>query len=616
MKHLVPFIERELSLFGKLFRRFAEEFPGVAGDLKLNGEGSEDPQVRMLTQATAILNARIAKKLDDDYEEVTTSFLQMAAPHLLLPFPACSIACFAAASDKGKSAGSLTVARGTMLKTPARRGDGGICKFRTAYPVRLTSATVAKAHFTPSIAAPVGTRLGQGATSAISIVVEWASQTAGTSGTVVETLRLFIDSDPAFCAALLDALFLRTESVYVEVGDGRWHLLDKTPLAPVGFDAADEALIPFPAKSKDAYRLLTEYFCFPAKFNFIDIALAACTEHLPPGGHRLTLHFALAGVAMDSPVARLLKPLSEQHFLSGCTPVVNLFKQTASPIKLDHTKSEYTLVADPLHADTCQLYSVDSVHLIKDAAKGNGAVEFRPYYSLRHGDDAGKKVSYWIMRRDDAMAVTNQGYENILSFVDVDFNPLAAATGTISIELTCSNGELPRDQDFGQSGGAMFVDASIGDHRLTLLRRPSPPCPPATGRNAQWKLASHLALSTTSLSQEGLPAFREMLAMHDLPRSATARRQIDGIVGLETRPARVFLQDEYGGAFVSGIEVRMTIDETAFAGSGIHVFVQLMDHFMSMSVHLNSFTQLIVLSQQSEKELVKCQPRHGNLSLV
>lgn len=48
----------------------------------------------------------------------------------------------------------------------------------------------------------------------------------------------------------------------------------------------------------------------------------------------------------------------------------------------------------------------------------------------------------------------------------------------------------------------------------------------------------------------------------------------------------------------------------------MHVFAQLMDRFMGMYVHLNSFTQLTIVSHATEKELFKCLPRNGELNLL
>lgn len=336
---------------------------------------------------------------------------------------------------------------------------------------------------------------------------------------------------------------------------------------------------------------------------------------LPAQCRRLTLHFALAGVDAESNAARLLQSLSARHLLTGCTPIVNLFPQTACPIRLTHTAREYSLIADALRASAYQVYSVDKVQMVQDAAEGGGLQEFRPYYSLRHGE--GVAGRYWVMRRDEVLAATRPGYENMLSFVDIDFSPFTSTSSTISVELTCSNGDLPHALTYGEPGGDLSVEARIGNHRIRLLRRPTLPCPGPSGRNIQWKLASHLALNMRSLCQDGLPAFQEMLVLHDRYRSATAQRQIRGIVGLTTASARAWLSDKrFGGSVVQGVEVRLSIDEAAFAGSGVHVFAQVMNVFFGMYVHLNSFTQLTVISSATGKELLQCRPRNGELNLL
>jgi type VI secretion system protein ImpG len=67
---------------------------------------------------------------------------------------------------------------------------------------------------------------------------------------------------------------------------------------------------------------------------------------------------------------------------------------------------------------------------------------------------------------------------------------------------------------------------------------------------------------------------------------------------------------------VHGLEVRLTLDEEAFVGAGLHLFVQVLDQFLGMYVHINSFVELVILSQQSGKELFRCKPRSGSMSLV
>ena len=60
----------------------------------------------------------------------------------------------------------------------------------------------------------------------------------------------------------------------------------------------------------------------------------------------------------------------------------------------------------------------------------------------------------------------------------------------------------------------------------------------------------------------------------------------------------------------------MTVDEEAFAGCSLAVFGQVVSRFFGLSVHLNSFTRLVLVSSQGDKELLRCEARNGDLSLV
>ena len=58
-----------------------------------------------------------------------------------------------------------------------------------------------------------------------------------------------------------------------------------------------------------------------------------------------------------------------------------------------------------------------------------------------------------------------------------------------------------------------------------------------------------------------------------------------------------------------GIGIRMTLDEHAFAGSGMAVFVDVLDRYFALNRQLNCFTQLEVISAQTGKEIFKCPAR-------
>src|SRR5690606_24458199 len=304
------------------------------------------------------------------------------------------------------------------------------------------------------------------------------------------------------------------------------------------------------------------------------------------------------------------------NILQGCTPVVNLFAQHGEPIRVTHRTTAYPVVADARRAFAYEVVSIDSVKRIRQTAQGEAVTEFRPFYSLQHGQSPDDSGHYWFAHRDEQVARSSPGFETELSFVDLDFNPVQPQTDVVSLELTCSNRDLPSHLAYGVQGGDLTMEGGGVARSIALLRKPSKPLRFERGRGAQWRLISHLALNHLSLTQSGLPALKEMLRLYDIARSSVSGRQIEGIVALEHRPTSAWLPGKHFASVVRGIEIRLTIDEAAFVGHGIAAFARVLDHFSGLYVHANSFTQLTLLSSEHGEELIRCEPRSGESILV
>jgi len=312
----------------------------------------------------------------------------------------------------------------------------------------------------------------------------------------------------------------------------------------------------------------------------------------------------------------MLSTLSTNNLLLGCTPVVNLFRQRGEPIRISHTAASYPVLADARRAYAYEVYSIDAVRMVRQTPQGESIVEFRPFYSLRHGETPEKHGHYWVMRRDEQMAHKSPGYETEITVVDIDFDPAEVETDTLSLQLTCTNRDLPASLAYGLRGGDLFLEGGSSVRSISFLRKPTPSQRFERGHGAHWRLVSHLSLNHLSLSGGGLEAFQEMLGLYDLPRSASTQRQIRGLESVEYKPANAWLAGNPFACVVRGMEVRLTIDEEAFVGSGIHAFAQVIERFLGLYVHANSFTQLVVVADRTGEELLRCTPRSGDLSLL
>jgi type VI secretion system protein ImpG len=614
MEELLPFYEKELAFLRRHAREFAERYPKVAGRLLMAGEVCEDPHIERMIESFALLNARIAKRLDDDYPQLTEALFEVLYPHYLRPFPSCSIARFDTAGSAAQAGSATVIARGTELNS--QPVQGGPCIFRTAYPVTVAPLALTAASFAAILAMPEASRAPPGATSSVSITISCTAEQAALAQVGVGKLRVFIDGEPSFCAALRDALFMRAVAAYAEAdGNGRWMQLPAIPVDVAGFDET-EALLDSTARFGGAYRLLTEYFCFPEKFNFFDLDLAAMGALLPARARSITLHLALSGMRSDSDAARILGTLVPGKLLLGCTPVVNLFRQHGEPIRLTHTTASYPVLADARRAFAYEVQAIDSVQLVRQTPHGEAIVQFRPFYSLKHGQRPDTSGHYYMIRRDEMMAERSPGFETAISIVDIDFDPAAVETDTLSLELICTNRDLPAMLAYGLAGGDLSMEGGSSMFVISFLRKPTAAQRFERGRRAHWRLISQLSLNHLSLSDGGVDAFRELLTLYDLPRSASSQRQIGGIAAIAHQSASAWVPGNPFACLVRGVEVRLTIDEEAFVGSGIHAFAHVIERFLGLYVHANSFAQLTIVSNRTGETLFQCKPRSGDLSLL
>jgi len=609
MDELLTKYERELVILRSLCREYAQRYPKVAAKLQMGGDTCDDPHVERLVQSVALLSARVSKRLDDAYPEFTEALLNLLYPHYLRPFPSCAIA---------RMADGLEVPdmpRGTLLESAPVHGVA--CKFTTIYDVKPSPVVLRAARFDTTIHAPIATRLPEDVTSSLTLTFGVAGSGALPLPDTATALRVYADGDASFCAALRDAIFVHTEAAYVQLDDdGSWERLPLSPITPAGF-APGDALIPFEARSHQAYRILAEYFIFPEKFNFFDIDIALLLARVPAGSTSVTLRLAIAGIRPDADKARMLAGLSTQHLVQGCTPVVNLFQQPGVPIMYDQRSTDYTLLAHGNFPQAYEVYSVDAVHLVRQHGNDTSIAAFQPFYALRHGEQhAGEQGRYWLMRHDETLALCSPGHEKSITLVGADCDPLEIERNVLSVELSCTNRDLPCALTVGAPDGDLFVPGATGGAIIRMLRRPTRPARLTSDAGMHWRLISHLTLNQHSLMAEGVQGLREMLSLYDLASSSVSRRQIRGIVALDQHDTTAWIRHRNGTSLVHGTEVRVTLDEEAYAGAGLHLFVQVLDQFFALYVHLNSFVELVAVSHQSGKELIRCAPRSGSMRLL
>lgn len=153
-----------------------------------------------------------------------------------------------------------------------------------------------------------------------------------------------------------------------------------------------------------------------------------------------------------------------------------------------------------------------------------------------------------------------------------------------------------------QAGAVASIDVICCERARVLAR-------PARGTGCRWQLNSLLALDHLPLDAAAL---RELMATQAIDNSPANHALIGAVRALDAKSAML---RPGRAAPLLGTEIRLQVDETAFAGSGLLLFAQVMDRFFGECAHMNSFTRLVLASANSGEELMRCKARNAGTLL-
>jgi type VI secretion system protein ImpG len=575
--------------------------------LQLERDKCDDPHVERLLEGFAFLAARVHLKLDDDFPEISESFLNVVYPHYVRPLPSMSLVEFQLDPDQGKLTTGLRVPRDSLVYS--RPTGGAPCKFRTCYDTVLWPLDVAAASWSsPDRLSPPVKETG--AVAALRLELRCLPDI--TFGKLeLDTLRFHLNGESQLVFTLYELLCNNLVRVLVRdptPGSRRPPIqLPPESLRPVGF-GEDEGMLPYPGRSFLAYRLLQEYFGFPEKFLFFDLD---GFEALRSAGYGDRAEFVFLISAFEGTERRpiLESGVTARAVRLGCTPIVNLFAQTSEPVLLDQRRHEYKVVADMRRQDTTQIFSVDEVVAVTSGR--TESLHFEPFYSYRHGGSRDERKLFWYAKRHPASWRQEPGSDVYLSFVDLSNRVVYPEIDAVTARLTCFNGDLPSRLPFGTGDGEFELPGGGPIGKIVTLVRPTPSVQPPLGKPQLWRLISQLSLNYLSLVDGGTEALREILRLHNFGEGTAGDRQIEAITSVRSAPHHSRVVGEYGVSFARGRRVEIEFDESHFAGAGLYLFASVLERFLGLYTSLNSFSVLAARSRQRRLPLREWAPRAG-----
>ncbi|MHC4398296.1 MAG: type VI secretion system baseplate subunit TssF [Planctomycetota bacterium] len=615
-EELLSYYHQELSFIRRLGAEFAEQYPKIAARLQLGPDAAEDPHVERIIEAFAYLNARIRHKLEDDFPEITDALLSVLYPHYQAPVPSMAVVQFELDRDQGELTTGYEIPRESAIETEPIEGEP--CRFRTNYPVTLWPIHLVSAELSGRPFSAPQASCAPDALAVLRLRLACFAQEMTFSQLRMQSLRFFLQGQEQHVYPLYELIFNNTIGVALasSAGDKDAVLLNRGCIRPVGFER-DEGMLPYTARSMLGYRLLAEFFTFPQKYLFFDLA-GLRPEALAKIGNQMEVFLYL-----NRSVADLEQNVAADTFRLGCTPMVNLYRQRAEPIALDHTETEYRVVPDARRPRAHEIYTVDRVTA---TSPQNERLEFQPFFSFKHASDQKAQKAFWYGTRRPAGRVAGQidrGTEVYLSLVDLGFQSAAPADWTLDVETSCLNRDLPHRLPFGKGQLSLRLSRGGPLSGIECLTRPTPTFRPALKRGALWRVISHLSLNHLSLvdqevggGEEGAYPLREILKLYDFADSAENRSMIEGVKSVAGRRVVGRTRGELRGGFCRGVEVTVHLEEERFSGSGIYLFSCVLERFLGLYCSVNSFSKLVVTTTQREGELRRWPPRAGETVLL
>jgi type VI secretion system protein ImpG len=392
----------------------------------------------------------------------------------------------------------------------------------------------------------------------------------------------------------------------------------------VGF-AREQALIPYTTRSFSGYRLLHEYFAFPERFRFVELAglRKALTRH---GGDEIELVIPLA--RSDGALGALV---DKAGFALHCTPAVNLISRHADRIHVSDQQAEHHVVVDRTKRWTSRCTPSSTSWATAKGWRRSGSFARSTRRSTRTESIprtatsrcGASPAALSERQRRDGSRTSYMGSEVSLSLVDSREAPYSETLRQLAVDVLVTNRDLPllmpvgSDRDF-----SLAISAPVDGIRC--LRGPSRPRAAILDGEIPWRLTSHLSLNYLTVADldedQGATALREFLELYadlvdaDMP-DAISRRQTHGVRRVSVTPRTRRLPAPGPIVFGRGLEIRVTVDETSFAGASAFLLGAVLEQVFARLASMNTFTELVLVSER-RGEIKRWPPRMAARQLV
>ena len=247
------------------------------------------------------------------------------------------------------------------------------------------------------------------------------------------------------------------------------------------------------------------------------------------------------------------------------------------------------------------------------ARRTSQRVDIPSFFSFEHELSA-ENTSQVFHQPHVRPATIGEGVDVYLSFGTPQDAGAVPEFDVISVEATCTNRLYPTQLKTGDIHVATATSPAVATFKNIV--GVTQPLPPPVGRELQWRVLAHMAMSYRSIAE--LEVLRTTVdiynfqALHDRQAARANQLRVAAIKDIQVKPTDRL----YRGAPVRGVRAELELDESGFSGEGeMYLFASILDVMFASYVSLNSFTQLRVRGTNTNV-VYEWAPKSGNRTLI
>ncbi|MFW6245111.1 MAG: type VI secretion system baseplate subunit TssF [Fibrobacterota bacterium] len=553
------YYENELRYLHEEGKRFAKKHPERARFLNIGSLKDRDPYVERLFEGFAFLCARINKRLDDSFPELSTQLVNCLWPQFLQQIPSLCIMQFRPRG--GMLQKTHLIKKGTEILSDVNDKRPVVCRFMTTQDVHVNPITLSSV------------RADQDACGKGRLTLDFRTDPAVMTDFLhLFPIRIYLHGSLTSSIQLRELLMEHVAEARL-TAQGTDEALDPNTFIRQANLSEQESLLPPVNSTSHHFSLLRDLFAYPEKFLFVDLFGSNNTDLTRSLPQNFSIH-----MRFDSPI-KTASEISKENFKLHCSPAVNLFCKDTEPIVNNGSRSEHLVIPDS--RDTSHYSIFDLISVTGTDCKSGKRHDYRRYNEFTSCPQSSQR--YFTTRQSDDAGGERRVY---LALKGNQTRNGRIIEENLHIEAWQTNGFTPRDR--------------IGEDEITLpakdfpdfitfsnITRPTSPVTLNQSGHSQWIFISHLNSTLSNLrTAEHLKRF---LNNFNIAQDTSVKTKIDSVERVKLQGTERAL----GGAVIRGLEMRIGIKESGFQSRGeIHLFGTVLGESLAGMVSINSFLRL------------------------